>query len=348
MYRHIIRPLLFLLPPERIHGLVAFALRLLCKIPGCLWLLHRLLRVSSPVLERELLGMRFTSPVGLAAGLDKNAEFFEAIGALGFAFVEVGTVTPKPQPGNPKPRSFRLVADGGLINRMGFNNKGVDYVKHRLSRNGRRPKNLIVGGNIGKNTATPNADAPHDYALCCRELYPHVDYLAVNVSCPNVSSLRDLQAGSELAAILGAVMAVRAEFEQRKPVLLKVSPDLSSEQLRSTVEVAERCGIDGYIATNTTTNREGLRTSAERLQAIGNGGLSGAPLAARATAMVRELRSVLGPDRPIIGVGGIMNEHDALERLRAGADLVQLYTGFVYGGPAMARRINRAILKQRR
>lgn len=345
MYKHFIRPLLFLLPPERIHGLVAISLRIFCKIPGFWWLLHRIMRVNSPALSRELLGMRFSSPVGLAAGFDKNAELYRAMGALGFAFVEVGTVTPRPQPGNPKPRSFRLVADSGIINRMGFNNKGVNYVKQCLIRDG-RPDGLIVGGNIGKNTATPNAEAPADYALCCRELYPHVDYLAVNVSCPNVSNLRNLQGGNELAEIIGAVMSVRAEFEQRKPVLLKVSPDLSPEQLRNTVEVAERCGIDGYIATNTTTSREGLCTPAERVAAIGNGGLSGGPLTQRSTEMVRQLRQLLGPDKPIIGVGGIMSEHDALERLQAGADLVQLYTGFIYGGPAMSRRINRAILKQ--
>ena len=227
---------------------------------------------------------------------------------------------------------------------MGFNNKGVNYVKQRLSKT-KRPKNIVVGGNIGKNTATPNTNAPADYATCCREIYPYVDYIAVNVSCPNVSNLRDLQGGNELAEIIGAVMAVRNELGGAKPVLLKVSPDLTHEQLRATVDVAERCGIDGYIATNTTTSRDGLRTPAERVVAIGNGGLSGAPLTQRSTEMVRLLRSIVGPQKPIIGVGGIMTPQDALDRLEAGANLVQLYSGFIYGGPAMAKQVNRAILR---
>lgn len=347
MYKHIIRPLLFLLQPEAAHGFVATALRLFVKIPGGRWLLQRLFTLNAPELEREVLGMRFASPVGIAAGLDKNADFFEALGALGFAFVEVGTVTPKAQPGNPKPRSFRIVADQGLINRMGFNNKGVNYVKQRLSKT-KRPKNIVVGGNIGKNTTTPNTNAPVDYATCCREFYPYVDYIAVNVSCPNVSNLRDLQGGNELAEIIGAVMAVRNELGGAKPVLLKVSPDLTPEQLRATVDVAERCGIDGYIATNTTTSRDGLRTPAERVAAIGNGGLSGAPLTQRSTEMVRLLRSIVGPQKPIIGVGGIMTPQDALDRLEAGANLVQLYSGFIYGGPAMAKQVNRAILSRQK
>lgn len=346
MYKHLIRPLLFLFQPETIHGIVAFGLRLVVKIPGVKCLMRRLLLLDAPELRRNVLGMQFANPVGIAAGLDKNAQFYEGLGALGFSFVEIGTVTPKAQPGNPKPRCFRIVADQGLINRMGFNNKGVDYVKQRLSR--RKPSaKLIVGGNIGKNTSTPNANAPADYALCCRELYQHVDYLTVNVSCPNVSNLRDLQGGNELAEIIGAVMSVRNEMggAKPKPVLLKVSPDLTSEQLQATVEVAEKCGIDGYIATNTTTSRDGLRTPAERVAAIGNGGLSGAPLTQRSTELVRELRQLLGPQKPIIGVGGIMTPQDALDRLEAGANLVQLYTGFIYGGPTMARRVNRAIMR---
>lgn len=346
MYKHVIRPVLFLIKPEQIHHLVAFMVRYGFKIPGIKWLMSKFYSVNDKSLHRDVLGLHFTNPVGLAAGFDKNAEFFEQFSAFGFSFIEIGTVTPKPQPGNSKPRSFRVIADHGLINRMGFNNKGVNYVKLKLQH--RKDKNLIIGGNIGKNTATPNSEAINDYVECFKALYPLVDYIAINISCPNVCNLRELQEGDGLSSIIGTLMETRKELGGKvKPVLLKISPDLTPAQIDATLEVTEKFGIDGYIATNTTTSREGLITDSKAIAAIGNGGLSGAPLAKRSTEVIAYLNAKLNGTKPIIGVGGIMNAADAIEKLKAGASLIQVYSGFIYEGPGIVKTINKALLKQR-
>lgn len=343
MYKHVIRPILFLISPEAIHHMVVVMLNVGCKIPGVSRLLKSIFTVKNPSLSREVLGLKFASPVGLAAGFDKNGEYFSELSCFGFSFIEVGTVTPRPQGGNPKPRSFRLIPDHALVNRMGFNNKGVNYVKYRLAK--KRDGNLIIGGNIGKNTDTPNSEAIADYLTCFNELYPLVDYIAVNISCPNVCNLRDLQDGDGLSSIVAALMEARRAFGGvPKPIILKISPDLTEAQLDSTIDIAEHHGIDGYIATNTTTSREGLVTDPTKVEAIGNGGLSGAPLTKRSTEVIRHLNHRLNGTKPIIGVGGIMNASDAIEKLDAGATLVQVYTGFIYDGPAIAKRINKAII----
>lgn len=337
--------MLFMLQPETIHGMVALAVKFGCSIPGVKWLLSKFYVVNNPKLEREVFGLKFRNPVGLAAGFDKNAELFNQFSAFGFSFIEIGTVTPKAQPGNPKPRSFRLIADQGLINRMGFNNKGVNYVKLKLSQ--KRHSNIIIGGNIGKNTATPNSEAIADYLACFNQLYPYVDYITVNISCPNVCHLRDLQEGEGLASILNALTNARHAFGGKpKPILLKISPDLTEAQIDSTLEVTERCGVDGYIATNTTTSRDNLVTSKAKVDAIGNGGLSGAPLTKRSTEVIRYLNKKLNGSKPIIGVGGIMTPSDALEKLDAGASLIQVFSGFIYEGPGVVKKINKALIKR--
>lgn len=343
MYKSVARPMLFAMNPEFVHRLVVLTLKAGCKIPGVSYLLRRAFTVEHQLLRRTIFGYHFKNPVGLAAGFDKNAELFNELAPLGFSFIEVGTVTPKPQPGNPKPRLFRVIPDRGIINRMGFNNKGVNYVKLRLGK--KRAKNLVIGGNIGKNTLTPNSEAVNDYLTCFNELYPLVDYIVVNISCPNVTNLRELQEGSGLSDILGAVVGARRQFNSpEKPVLLKVSPDLTREQLDETLRIAEAAGIDGYVATNTTTSRSGLTVPAERVSAMGNGGLSGAPVSKRTTEVIRHINQRLNGKKPIIGVGGVMSPDDAIEKLEAGASLVQLYTGFIYEGPAIVKRINKALI----
>lgn len=343
MYKLIVRPLLFLLQPETVHHLVITLLKLFLLIPGSKFLLLKSYKSSSPLLNREVLGLSFTNPVGLAAGFDKNADFYDEIGSFGFSFVEIGTVTPKSQPGNPKPRSFRLKKDKALINRMGFNNKGVEYASNRLRK---QQRNIVIGGNIGKNTNTPNDSAVDDYLYCFKELYDHVDYIAVNISCPNVANLRHLQEGEHLGIIFEALTAERKQRTSYKPILLKVSPDLSTEQLDETIQKAIETGIDGFIATNTTTSREGLLTDSKIVGQIGNGGLSGAPLTKRSTEIIRYIYSKTSGSKPIIGVGGILTPEDALEKLEAGASLVQVYTGFIYSGPSIVKRINNAILSK--
>lgn len=290
--------------------------------------------------------MKFSSPVGLAAGFDKNAIIYNEFSDFGFSHVEVGTVTPKGQPGNPKPRSFRIPADKGLINRMGFNNKGLDAAIAQLK--GRRRQDLIVGGNIGKNTATPNAEAVADYEKCFVGLYPHVDYFVVNVSCPNITDLHELQDQDGLESILGRLATVRAQMSNYIPILLKISPDLNKGQIDASIAIVEKYGIDGIVATNTTVSREGLKTSSEKIKSIGNGGLSGAPITKRSVEMVRYISEKTGGKLPIIGVGGILSVEDALNMLDAGATLIQVYTGFIYNGPGFMKRINKAILKQRK
>lgn len=345
MYRYLIRPLLFLLPPETIHHFLISFLKIAFRIPGIRPLVKLCYHVGDESLETDFLGMRFKSPVGLAAGFDKNASVYREFHAFGFSFIEVGTVTPLAQPGNDKPRSFRIKKDRGLINRMGFNNHGAEAAATKLAR--RRPKGLILGGNIGKNTLTPNKKAVDDYEAVFHAIYDGVDYFVVNVSCPNISDLRKLQDQDSLEQILGRIMELRSKRDIQKPVLLKISPDLNKRQLDETLEIVKRLKLDGIVATNTTVSREGLKTSPEKIQAIGKGGMSGAPITARSLEVVRYIHQKSEGKLPIIAVGGIMSVQDALNMLDAGAGLIQLYTGFIYEGPALARRINRALIRKR-
>lgn len=343
MYSKIVRPILFLLSPEKIHSLVVSCIKFGFRIPGIKWSIKKLTDIKHPSLERNVFGLHFKNPVGFAAGFDKNAEVFDDFSAFGFSFIEIGTVTPKPQAGNPKPRSFRLKADKALINRMGFNNKGVEYASEKLKKRG---GNIIIGGNIGKNTLTPNELAVNDYLYCFKELYDHVDYLVVNISCPNVANLRHLQDGEQLGLILDTLINERKSKKNYKPILLKVSPDLTNEQLDETIKKAVESGIDGFIATNTTTSRENLTTDPEMVKSIGNGGLSGAPLTHRSTEVIRYIHAKTSGSKPIIGVGGILTPEDAIEKINAGASLIQLYTGFIYSGPMLVKQINKAIINK--
>jgi dihydroorotate dehydrogenase len=342
MYKQLIRPLFFCIDPEKVHHTVVWFLKLGFNIPGMNWLAKKITNVDDPKLERELFGLRFKNPVGIAAGFDKNAFVYQELGALGFSHIEIGTVTPKGQPGNPKPRLFRLAKDKGLINRMGFNNLGLEMAVKRLRK---RDKNLIIGGNIGKNTATPNDEALADYVTNFEGLFPVVDYFVVNVSCPNISDLHELQDQEALMKILNAIQKINLKKSNPKPVLLKVSPDLNEKQLDEVITLVKETGIQGVVATNTTISRHTLRQDAEMAKQIGNGGLSGLPIKARSTAVIRYLAEKSNKAFPIIGVGGIFTAEDALEKLHAGADLVQVYTGFIYEGPMIAKRINKAILK---
>jgi len=345
LYKKLIRPVFFILNPEFAHKLVVTSLKVAFTIPSVRFLCSKIFTVTHPSLEREVFGIKFKNPVGLAAGFDKNADCYPELSCFGFSFIEVGTVTPRPQPGNPKPRLFRLITDNALVNRMGFNNKGVDYVKLNLVKK-RRPKNLVIGGNIGKNTLTPNEKAIDDYLVAFHGLYPHVDYIVVNVSCPNVANLRDLQDDNSLKDLLKAITVERKNYEYYKPILLKVSPDLTDEQLEATIKIAEEQGIDGYIATNTTISRDNLLTAETKVKAIGNGGLSGKPLAKRSTEVIKLIYILTNGVKPIIGVGGIHSPNDAIEKLNAGATLIQVYTGFIYEGPAIVKRINKALINK--
>ena len=277
------------------------------------------------------MGLDFPNRIGLAAGFDKNAILFRELSAFGFGHIEIGTVTPLPQPGNPKPRMFRLPQDLGLINRMGFNNNGVKAAAAQLNN---RPSGLIVGGNIGRNKATANEHAENDYLICFRELFPVVDYFVVNVSSPNTPGLRELQEKEPLTRLLKNIMQVNNAMTVPKPVLLKIAPDLSDPQLDEIIGIVTECGLQGIIATNTTISREGLKSGIEE-----TGGLSGAPLRQRSTEVIRYLRKHASKEMVIIGAGGIFNGQDALEKLQAGADLLQVYTGFIYEGPGMVKRI---------
>ena len=342
MYR-IFRPIFFVFPPEAMHWFVAVLMRFVYGIPPLRAFIRKMFTVKHSALEREFCGLKFSNPVGLAAGFDKNATLYRAFSTLGFSFIEIGTVTPKGQAGNPKPRLFRLVNDNALINRMGFNNKGVDAAIKQLKR--KRP-DIVIGGNIGKNTDTPNDDAPADYLECFRKLYPYVDYFTVNVSCPNVANLSELQNISSLTGILTAVLAERDRQENRKPVLVKISPDISILHLNEILDISEKMGIDGIVAVNTTTRRNDLTTDATQLARIGKGGLSGKPLIWKTLETVNYIRQYTKGKLPVIGTGGIMTAKDAINMLNAGATLVQVYTGFIYEGPSIVKNINRAILNK--
>lgn len=338
MYKSIIRPLLFLFDPEKVHQFTFRWLKFVNKIPFVPALLRVRYRLKDKCLEREVFGIKFPNPVGLAAGLDKNAELFSELSSLGFGFIEIGTVTPKPQPGNPPKRLFRLVEDEGIINRMGFNNEGVEAIVARLKKN----KNVIIGGNIGKNKWTENDKAHEDYLYCFEYLAPYVDYFVVNVSSPNTPNLRSLQEKEPLQKLLTLLQEANGKLPKSKPILLKIAPDLTDEQLMDIINIVEQTHIAGVIATNTTITREGL-TSEKKAE---TGGLSGRPLTQRSTEVIRFLAEKSQHRFPIIGVGGIHTPEDALEKLRAGASLVQIFTGFIYEGPSLIKRINKAIIKR--
>jgi len=341
MYKILVRPLLFLLQPEKVHHLVANGLKVFFKIPGKRWFVRKLAVVASPDLEKTVFGLRFKNPVGIAAGFDKQAEMFNDLANFGFGFVEIGTITPKAQPGNPKPRLFRLPKDKALINRMGFNNIGVDEAIRNLTR---RKTDIIIGGNIGKNTLTPNEKAVDDYVFCFDKLFDFVDYFVVNVSCPNISNLRELQDQKSLMEILGALQQINLKKPKPKPILLKISPDLNFQQLDEVIEIVRDTRIQGVVATNTSITRNDLITHPAKVEKIANGGLSGKPIKDRSTEVIRYLADKSGKAFPIIGVGGIFTPDDAIEKLNAGADLVQVYTGFIYEGPFIAKRINKKLL----
>lgn len=336
MYKSVIRPLLFKLDPEKVHYLTFDTLRSLCKIPGISTFLKNKFQIKDQRLEREVFGIKFKNPVGLAAGFDKDAKLFKELDNLGFGFIEIGTVTPKPQSGNDKKRLFRLKEDNAIINRMGFNNEGVEAAVARLRKN----KHVLIGGNIGKNKVTPNEEAVNDYVLCFDALFNYVDYFVVNVSSPNTPNLRALQEKEPLKKLLNTLQNKNKELPNSKPILLKIAPDLTEEQLLDIIEIVTETGIAGVIATNTTISREGL-TSENKNEM---GGLSGKPLKDRSTEVIKFLSEKSNKAFPIIGVGGIHSADDALEKLEAGASLVQLYTGFIYEGPRLIKAINKAIL----
>ena len=342
MYR-IVRFFLFLFNPEFIHHITFKIIKIGGMIPGKMWSWRLIFRVKDTSLEREVFGLKFDNPVGLAAGFDKDAKLFDELASFGFGFIEIGTVTPLPQDGNPKPRLFRLKDDSGLINRMGFNNQGIEAVVARLRR---KKSDIIIGGNIGKNKVTPNEEAANDYAICFEKLFPYVDYFAVNVSSPNTPGLRDLQEKAPLTALLNSLQELNNKKDIRKPILLKIAPDLTNEQLDDIIDIVADTKIDGVIATNTTIDRSGLKTDKNKVDAIGNGGLSGKPVGLRSTEVIKYLADKSNRAFPIIGVGGIHSAEDALEKLDAGATLLQVYTGFIYQGPSLVKRINKAILKR--
>ncbi|NDG46249.1 MAG: quinone-dependent dihydroorotate dehydrogenase [Flavobacteriia bacterium] len=338
MYKKVIQPLLFLFDPERVHYFTFSLIKILSAVPGMPWFFRVLYLVKHPKLEREVFGLKFPNPVGLAAGFDKNAVLYKALSNFGFGFIEIGTITPKAQPGNPKKRLFRLKEDEAIINRMGFNNEGVEAAIKRLKSNSK----VLIGGNIGKNKTTPNEQAADDYIFCFNALFDYVDYFVVNVSSPNTPNLRALQDKAPLTHLLTTLSAINKEKQHPKPILLKIAPDLSNAQLDDIITIVSETKIDGLIATNTTLNREGLKS--ENKAEIG--GLSGKPLNKRSTEVIRYIAEKSKNAFPIIGVGGIHSAEDALEKIKAGASLVQIYTGFVYEGPALIKRINQLVLSQ--
>lgn len=344
MYKFLVRPLLFLFDAEDAHYFSFGAIRILAKF-GFGRLFSKLFVVNDPRLEREVFGLKFKNPVGLAAGFDKDAKLYNEFSNFGFGFVEIGTLTPKPQEGNPKKRLFRLLDDEAIINRMGFNNKGVFEAVEQL----KHKHKVLIGGNIGKNKLTPNENAIKDYLICFEALFEHVDYFVVNVSSPNTPGLRELQDKEPLTNLLKKLKRQNGKFSKKlqqkeKPILLKIAPDLTDDQLMDIITIMETTGIDGIIATNTTISRKGLKS--HLILTEEKGGLSGKPLRERSTEVIRFLAEKSNKSFPIIGVGGIHSPEDALEKLDAGADLIQLYTGFVYEGPMLIKKINQAILER--
>jgi len=342
MYKSLIRPILFCFDPEKVHYFTFSLIRLISRIPFVPNIIRGLYQVNDSALERNLFGLTFKNPVGLAAGFDKNAVLFNELANFGFGFIEIGTVTPKGQAGNPKKRLFRLKDDQGIINRMGFNNEGLDAAIMQLKKNKGR---LIIGGNIGKNTATSPEAYTNDYLECFNALHPYVDYFVLNVSCPNVGSHAKLNDKAYLEELIGEVQKANTTFKTQKPILLKIAPDLNTNQLDEIIELIATTKIEGVIASNTSVSRDNLKVSQERLAAIGNGGVSGQPVKEKSTKVIKYLTEKSNKAFPIIGVGGIHSAQDALDKIEAGADLVQIYTGFIYEGPKLIKAINTSLLK---
>jgi dihydroorotate dehydrogenase len=343
MYKLLLKPIFFLFQPETIHHLVFKAIKAAMVIPGVAAITRSIYTVKDERLKRTVFGITFDNPVGLAAGFDKDAKLYEELACYGFGFIEIGTLTPKAQPGNEKPRMFRLPKDEAVINRMGFNNHGVYAAVERLKK---KKGKVIIGGNIGKNKVTPNEEAVSDYEKCFEALFDHVDYFVVNVSSPNTPGLRALQDKEPLTALLSRVKQLNAAKKNPKPILLKIAPDLSNEQLDDIIDIVRATKIDGVIATNTTIDRSNLITPKEEIEKAGAGGLSGKPLTRRSTEVIRYLCEKSGRAFPVIGVGGIHSAEDAMEKLNAGAALVQIYTGFIYEGPGLVKEINKGILNE--
>ena len=338
MYKLLLKPILFLFSPEKAHSIIVGLMVFLRYIPFSGVIFRLIYSYKNETLERELFGIKFPNPVGLAAGLDKNGSIYNEMANMGFGFIEIGSLTPDSQPGNPKPRCFRLVKDRAIINRMGINNKGVDFTIKQLSK---RKKRTIVGVNIAKQSSTPNELAAADYENSFIRLYNYADYFALNVSCPNVKELTNLQETDSLAEIIGKLVAYRALQDIYKPILLKLSPDLSYEHIDSTLSLIEKSGMDGIIATNTTRGRNGLSYTEDYINSIGDGGLSGAPIFNRSLEVVKYIKSKT--NIPIVAVGGIMGPSEAKQMLDAGASLIQIYTGFIYDGPGVVKKILKSI-----
>ncbi len=338
MYKSILRPIFFLFDPEKVHYFTFSLIKILQAIPGMKAIIKSMYQLNDKRLEREVFGLKFKNPVGLAAGLDKDATIYNELDAFGFGFIEIGTITPKAQDGNPKKRLFRLKEDKGIINRMGFNNGGIELAVSRLKKN----KGVLIGGNIGKNKVTPNEEAVNDYSLCFDALYAYVDYFVVNVSSPNTPNLRALQDKEPLTELLSTLQKKNRSLPKQKPILLKIAPDLSDDQLLDIIDIINTTGIAGVIATNTTIARNNLQSENQKE----TGGLSGKPLTQRSTEVIRFLSEKSNKAFPIIGVGGIHSPQDALDKLDAGASLIQIYTGFIYEGPALIKAINKAVLKR--
>ena len=342
MYKILVRPVLFLFDPEKVHHFTFSLIRFLCKIPFVASIFRGMYQIEDKRLERTLFGITFKNPVGLAAGFDKNAVLYNELANFGFGFIEIGTVTPLGQIGNPKKRLFRLKDDKGIINRMGFNNDGLEVAIEQLKKN---KEKLIIGGNIGKNTQTKPENYTADYEACFKGLHPYVDYFVLNVSCPNVGSHAKLNDKDYLLELISAVQKLNNQEVIQKPILLKIAPDLNNNQLDEIIELVAETKIDGVIASNTSTTRDNLKASDELLKEIGNGGLSGQPIKAQSTKVIQYLSKNSNKSFPIIGVGGIHSAEDAIEKINAGADLVQIYTGFIYEGPNLIKEINKALLK---
>ena len=342
MYKLFIRRFLFLFDPEKIHYFTFSLIRFLCKVPFFSAIFRAMYLIEDKRLERNLFGITFKNPVGLAAGFDKNAVLYNELANFGFGFIEIGTVTPKGQEGNPKKRLFRLKDDQGIINRMGFNNDGLETAIVQLKKNKGK---LIIGGNIGKNTQTSPQNYTNDYEECFKGLHPYVDYFVLNLSCPNVGSHEKLNDKEYLLELILAIQNLNLLEPTQKPILLKIAPDLNNNQLDEIIEIVSETKIDGIIASNTSTSRSGLKASKKHLQEIGNGGLSGLPIKEKSTRVIKYLKDTSNKAFPIIGVGGIHSAEDALEKIEAGADLVQIYTGFIYEGPGLIKQINKALLK---
>ena len=342
MYKSLIKPLLFLKKPENAHHLTFSLMRSIFNLPILKPTIKSMYSFENPVLEREVFGLKFKNPVGLAAGLDKDAKYISELEMLGFGFIEIGTLTPRPQSGNPQPRLFRLPGDEALMNRMGFNNGGVEEAVGRL----RKTKaNVLIGGNIGKNKDTPNEKAIDDYLICMEALHPYVDYFVVNVSSPNTPNLRDLQEKEPLKALLAAVKEANGRKEKPRPILLKIAPDLTDGQLDDIIEIVQETGVDGVIATNTTIDYDLVKKESDAVKTIGSGGVSGKPLRSRSTEVIRYLSDKSKKSFPIIGVGGIFTAEDAIEKLEAGASLVQVYSGMIYEGPGMIKKIKKGLAR---